>query len=52
LPKPLDTKDILAAAKKHKPSTQEWFTTAKNFAMFANDAGLYDDILTYLKIKK
>jgi transitional endoplasmic reticulum ATPase len=52
VPKPLDTKDILAAAKKHKPSTQEWFTTAKNFAMFANDAGLYDDILTYLKIKK
>src|SRR5688572_9545227 len=52
LPKPLDTKDILEAAKKHKPSTQEWFTTAKNFAMFANDAGLYDDILTYLKIKK
>ena len=52
VPKPLDTKDILDAAKKHKPSTQEWFTTAKNFAMFANDAGLYDDILTYLKIKK
>ncbi len=52
MPRPLDTKDILDAAKKHKPSTQEWFTTAKNFAMFANDAGLYDDILTYLKIKK
>lgn len=52
LPQPLETKDILAAARKHKPSTQEWFTTAKNFAMFANDAGLYDDILTYLKIKK
>jgi transitional endoplasmic reticulum ATPase len=52
IPKPIDTKDILNAIKKHKPSTQEWFMTAKNFAMFANDAGLYDDILTYLKIKK
>jgi ATP-dependent 26S proteasome regulatory subunit len=52
IPKPIDTKDILAAVKKHKPSTQEWFMTAKNFAMFANDAGLYDDILHYLKIKK
>lgn len=52
LPKPIDTRDLLAAAKKHKASTQEWFATAKNFAMFANDAGLYDDILTYLKIKK
>jgi len=52
IPKPIDTKDILNAIKKHRPSTQEWFMTAKNFAMFANDAGLYDDILTYLKIKK
>lgn len=52
IPKPVDTKDLLNAIKKHKASTQEWFMTAKNFAMFANDAGLYDDILTYLKIKK
>jgi len=52
IPKPLETSDFLSALKKHKPSTQEWFSTAKNFAMFANDSGLYDDILAYLKIKK
>jgi transitional endoplasmic reticulum ATPase len=52
VPKPIETKDLLTAVKKHKASTQEWFMTAKNFAMFANDAGLYDDILSYLKIKK
>lgn len=52
VPKPLDTKDLLNAIKQHKPSTQEWFMTAKNFAMFANDSGIYDDILNYLKIKK
>lgn len=52
VPKPIETSDLLNALKKHKPSTQEWFSTAKNFAMFANDSGLYDDILTYLKIKK
>lgn len=52
IPKPLETYDLLNALKRHKPSTQEWFSTAKNFAMFANDSGLYDDILTYLKIKK
>ncbi len=52
IPKPLETNDLLDALKRHKPSTQEWFSTAKNFAMFANDSGLYDDILTYLKIKK
>ena len=52
IPKPLDTKDLTTALKIHKPSTQEWFSTAKNFAMFANDSGLYDDILKYLKTKK
>ena len=52
IPKPIETKDLIIALKKHKASTQEWFMTAKNFAMFANDTGLYDDILTYLKIKK
>ncbi len=52
IPKPINTKDLISAIKKHKASTQEWFMTAKNFAMFANDSGLYDDILSYLKIKK
>jgi SpoVK/Ycf46/Vps4 family AAA+-type ATPase len=49
--KPLGTKDLLNAIRKHKPSTQEWFGTAKNFALFANDAGIYDEILNHLKIK-
>ncbi|MDR1516799.1 MAG: AAA family ATPase [Dysgonamonadaceae bacterium] len=52
VPRPIETKDLLNAVKKHKASTQEWFMTAKNFALFANDTGLYDDILTFLKIKK
>ncbi|MEZ5148020.1 MAG: ATP-binding protein [Bacteroidales bacterium] len=52
IPQPLETKDLLNSVKKHKPSTQEWFATARNFALFANDSGLYDDILAYLKIKK
>lgn len=52
IPKPITTKDLLNASKKHKASTQEWFATAKNFALFANDAGLYDDILSHLKLKK
>lgn len=50
--KPITTANLLSAGKKHKASTQEWFATAKNFALFANDSGLYDDILTHLKIKK
>ncbi|MGB5983440.1 MAG: AAA family ATPase [Nonlabens sp.] len=52
VPQPLSTKDLLKAVKKHKPSTKEWFVTAKNFALYANESGLYDDILDYMKIKK
>ena len=49
IPKPISTKDLLQAAKSHKPSTLDWFTTAKNYALFANKSGLYDEILKYLK---
>jgi SpoVK/Ycf46/Vps4 family AAA+-type ATPase len=52
VPQPLTTKDLQKALKAHRPSTKEWFVTAKNFALYANESGLYDDILTYLKIKK
>lgn len=49
---PVLTKDLLATTKKIKPSTKEWFNTAKNYALYANESGLYDDILNYLNIKK
>ncbi len=49
---PLTTKDLQRAAKAVKPSTQEWFATAKNYALFANQGGVYDEILDYLKIKR
>lgn len=52
IPEPLGNQDLIEASKKHKPSTKEWFQTAKNFALYANESGLYDPILQFLKIKK
>jgi hypothetical protein len=49
VPRPLTTRDLLAAAAEVKPSTREWFATARNHALFANQGGVYDDILKYLK---
>lgn len=49
-PKPLTTKDLAAAAASLKPSTREWFATARNHALYSNQGGIYDDILKYLKI--
>ncbi|MYS84984.1 AAA family ATPase [Embleya scabrispora] len=45
----IDTRDLLAAAKAIRPSTEAWFATARNVAMFANEGGTYDDLLTYLR---
>jgi len=52
VPQPLTTADLLQAVKLQKPTTKEWFNTAKNYALFSNESGLYDDILTYLNLKK
>ncbi|MBE9033929.1 ATP-binding protein [aff. Roholtiella sp. LEGE 12411] len=49
-PKPLVTKDLVLAAANVKSSTKEWFATARNYALYANEGGLYDDILKYLKM--
>jgi transitional endoplasmic reticulum ATPase len=49
---PLATRDLLDAVKRHKPTVRDWFQTARNHALYANQSGLYDDILAYLKIQK
>jgi AAA+ superfamily predicted ATPase len=50
VPHPLTTKDLAAAAATLKPTTREWFATARNYALYSNQGGIYDDILAYLKL--
>ena len=50
IPTPLSTKDLEGGVKKHRATTKEWFNTAKNYALFANDSGLYDDILKFMNL--
>jgi len=45
----ISTGDLRAAQKKVKPTTLEWFSTAKNFATYANESGQFDEVLDYLK---
>ncbi len=49
---PLTARDLLEAIKRQKPTVRDWFETARNHALYANQSGLYDDILAYLNIKK
>ncbi len=50
VPKPLSTKDLASASGTLKPTTKEWFATARNYALYSNQGGIYDDILQYLKL--
>ncbi|MBH8593256.1 AAA family ATPase [Paenactinomyces guangxiensis] len=45
----ITTEDLLKAIKKVKPSTLEWLATAKNYATYSNESGIYDDILAYIQ---
>jgi len=48
--RPVTTKDLIASAKALKPTTREWFSTARNYALYSNQGGLYDDVLKFLKL--
>lgn len=47
--RPISAKDFQLALREVKPSTRPWFDMAKNYAQFANDDGLYDDLLNYMR---
>jgi len=49
-PKPITTKDLERSLKVIKPSTSEWFASARNYALYSNESGLYDEIAKYLKL--
>ena len=49
---PVNGKMLAKAAKEVKPSTRKWFESAKNHALYANQSGFYDDVLTYMGLKK
>lgn len=49
IPAPLNTNDLLHSAKVVKPSTKDWFAIARNYAVYANQSGTYDDVLAYMQ---
>ena len=49
-PTPITTRDLLDAAKDVRPSTREWFATARNYVLFSNQGGFYDAVAGHLKL--
>ncbi|MFG2104235.1 ATP-binding protein [Micromonospora echinaurantiaca] len=48
----IEQRDLERALKEVRPSTRPWMATARNVAMFANEGGVYDDLVAYLKRRK
>lgn len=51
-PRPIEMGDFKRALKEIRPSIRPWFDTAKSYAQFANEGGVYDDLLTYLRVRR
>jgi len=49
---PITLAHFKRAMKEVRPSTRAWLETAKNHALFANDGGVYDDLLEYLRARR
>jgi transitional endoplasmic reticulum ATPase len=49
---PLTTDDLLQTARELRPSARAWFESAKNYALYANQSGFYDDVLTFLNLRR
>jgi SpoVK/Ycf46/Vps4 family AAA+-type ATPase len=50
--RPILMSDFKRALKDVRPSVRPWFDTAKNYALFANEGGVYDELLDYLRTRK
>jgi len=44
--------DFKRGLKEVKPSVRPWFETARNYALYANEGGVYDELIEYLKARR
>jgi len=51
-PRLIGQADLEAAVGEVRPSLGTWFETARNVALFANEGGAYDDLVSYLRKRR
>lgn len=47
--RPIAMADLERAVTEVRPSTRPWFEVARNYVLFANEGGTYDDLLDHLR---
>ncbi|MCW3060851.1 MAG: Cell division protein FtsH [Capsulimonas sp.] len=50
--RPIRMDDFKRALKEVRGSVRPWFDTAKNYALFANEGGVYDELLEHLRARR
>jgi SpoVK/Ycf46/Vps4 family AAA+-type ATPase len=46
------SRDFERALTEVRPSTRAWFETARNFVLFANSGGMYDELQAYMRARR
>ena len=49
---PITSRDVARAIKDVRPSTTAWLEAARNYALYANDSGDYDELAVHLRQRK
>jgi SpoVK/Ycf46/Vps4 family AAA+-type ATPase len=49
---PITQQQLVEATRSVRPSIGEWMETARNYALYGNDSGAYDDLAAYLKRRR
>ncbi|MFD1152620.1 ATP-binding protein, partial [Saccharothrix hoggarensis] len=49
---PISQRHLQEAARSVRPSIGEWMETARNYALYGNDAGAYDELAAYLNKRR
>jgi SpoVK/Ycf46/Vps4 family AAA+-type ATPase len=47
--RPVTNADLFNALAATRPSVVDWLETAKNYGLYANQSGFYDEVMAYLK---
>jgi SpoVK/Ycf46/Vps4 family AAA+-type ATPase len=47
--RPISQADLVDAVRTVQPSIGPWMETARNFATYSNDSGMYDELVDFLK---
>lgn len=50
--RPISQNDLVDAVRNVRPSVEPWLETARNFAVYSNESGAYDELLAYLKKRR